>query len=115
MRARERYQEQIKEKQKQMPNLRAETYKVCMEKDLLESMVLFCELDHIAKDVTAENFTSSHINAYLERILEQNQTSPNSTAIQKALKGIRVDMSITQPSARMLQYAAHFIKRLKYA
>lgn len=70
LRERQKYERQIEEKKSEIPSLKASSYKVSVEMELLDTLVLAGEFEKIAPGVEAEDLTAVQIKQYLEGLVE---------------------------------------------
>ena len=112
LKAREQYEQDVSEKQKELPTLTLAPYTSCIDRTLLKHMVLLGEFDKIAPDKTAAQLESANIKKFIEGLVKKPESGYDPQCIDRALKGFRMPMHIADPSARVLHFASGFFERL---
>ena len=112
VREREWYERQVAEKKAELPTLTAASYNVSIDSELLQTMVFLGKFDDIAPDVEAADLTSDHVKTFIDGLVKASTSDFDPKVVDNVLKGIRVQMSIADPEARMLHYVNDFFKRL---
>lgn len=113
LKERERYEDEIAEKRKEVPTMTVASFKVSVDRGLLRTMHALGRLDQVAGGVAFDQLTSEHIEMYVRSIVGKGSDKRvNPVIIEEAMKGLRVPMSVADPEARMLEYVHDVFERL---
>lgn len=106
LKERQPYEDEIAEKQKEVPTMTVASFNVSVDRTLLDTMFFVGKFDGIAPDATVvDDLSSDNIRQFIKGFVTHDaNVEVNPTLIQQALTEVRVDMEIPEPEARMLQF-----------
>ncbi len=85
---------------KEVPTLSVASYNVSVDRSLLSSMHFICKFDDIALGVALEKLTADHIEEFVKSVVEHDENDEvNPKLMEKAMKGLRINMKIESPEA----------------
>jgi len=113
LREREKYENEITEKKKENPSLTKASYKLSVEPKLLRNMHFLGELEAVAPGKALNSLTATDIMKWVKTLVVEESTDFDRTVIERALKGLRVNMKIGNAKARMLEYSCDMFNRLE--
>lgn len=113
LRERERYETEISEKSKEVPGLTKASFKASVYPGLLRRMHFLGRFKTIAKNVRYENLTDDHISKWIKSLVDREGQHFDPVLIEKTLASLRVPMNISDPEARMMEYANEFFSRME--
>lgn len=108
----EKYDLEIKSKQSEIQSLKVLPYKAIIYHQLLDNLLFMGKFDMIAPDTYAENLTDDQIENFVKAIIEKKNILYDPTVIEKALKGLRMLMYISDADARVTKFCSDFFNRL---
>lgn len=106
VRAREIYETEIAERERDGTPIQSASYRVSVDSTLLRSVYAVGYFDEIAPDGYVDELTDDEIRTLIETLSKSvEEDEPNSSTIEEALKSLRTKMTIVNPDARIFQLA----------
>lgn len=100
------YVQAVEEKKKEVPTMTIAPFKSALDQGLKENMHFIGKLDDFAPGKSFEDLTSEHMDVCIRSIFKQSaDTEVNHSVLEIALQGAKVDLTIEDPNARMLEFA----------
>lgn len=113
LRERKRYELEVGERQKEVPTMTVASFRVSVDRMLLENMHSVGALDDIAPEKTFEDLSEDDIEMYVKSIVTHDKNEDiDPSVIERAVATVKVKMSIEDPTARMLEFTNDFFNRL---
>lgn len=113
LRERKRYELEVAERKKEVPSMTVASFRVSVDRMLLENMHSVGALDDVAPGKAFEDLGESDIEKYVKSIISHDKSEDvDPTVIEKAVSTVRMKMSIEDPTARMLEFTNDFFNRL---
>jgi len=112
LREREKYETEVSEKSKENSSLVAASYKVSVDQRMLKTMIFLGKLKDVAPGKSYNNLTSAEIETWIKSLIISEDIDFNPEIVEQAVKTLRVNMKVSDPRARMLQYACDFFSKL---
>lgn len=116
LRERKRFEVEVEERRKENLRMLVALYTVSFDTSLLENLHTIGALDDVLPDKQLEVITSKDIEKYVHSLVEHKEgNTVNLQVIENALKGNKLNMSIENRDARMLEYIKYVFVRLEGA
>lgn len=110
---REQYETEVEEKSKEVPNLTKASYKVSVDKSLLETMLFLGKFDSIAPDATSvSDLTDDNIKSLIQSIVTKDDSTFDPKVVDQALSNVAMSMEIADAEARVFQLVHTVFDRL---
>lgn len=111
---REKYEDEIEEKRNESPSIQAASYKVSIDRTLLNNMHFLGKFKDIAPGVTVKDLSSNRVEALLRGMVSRSRTDDvDPGTIHASLNGLKMKMTIRSAEARILDFLNNCFSRLE--
>lgn len=113
LKERERYELEIEAKATELPSLKPVAWTASIDRSLLRSLIYMGDLEAFAPGVSAKTITNEHLKSYITSLVSRDGRDYDPAVMNSALDGLKFPSGISNASARITSYCAHFFELLE--